>query len=286
MPKKLYILAGESSGDLHASNLLKALKTHLPDVQTRGMGGDRLKAEGMELIRHTDTTSFMGFLEVAMHLRTIRRMFGEVKRDIEDWQPDAVLFVDYPGFNLRMANWVHTRGIKTIWYISPQVWAWGQDRLPKMKARIDHMMCILPFEQAFFRAHGIEVAYVGHPLLDAIKARDESGKALFQELELDPAKPVVALLPGSRSKEIARLLPMMLRLAKHYPQHQFVVAGTPGKTADFYSPYLERNLPNLRLAMNRLPDLLQIATRAIVCSGTATLETALYGVPQIVVYRA
>ena len=217
-PKRLYILTGEVSGDLHAANLLRELKQHQPDVQVRGLGGDRLQAEGMALLRHIDSTSFMGFVEVAMNLRRINKMFAETKRDIAEFQPDAILFVDYPGFNLRMAKWAHANDYQTIWYISPKVWAWGQGRIPKLKARIDHLLTILPFEQPFYREHGMEVAYVGNPLLDAIEQEKPGEDSLYDALQLDKGKPVTALLPGSRTKEITRMLPTMLRLAKRYPR--------------------------------------------------------------------
>lgn len=274
MPK-LYVIAGEDSGDLHGSNLLKALKQQLPEVTFRGVGGDNMQAEGMQLSAHIKDTNFMGFWEVITHLNTIRKLFARVKADIRSWQPDAVILIDYPGFNLRMARFVHGLGIPVVYYISPQLWAWKKGRVKKIRRYVDRMMVILPFEQEFYAREGVEVEFVGHPLLDVIG-----------EISLKTApseQPLIALLPGSRKQEIGRMLPLMLQLIPRFPQARFVVAGAPSQPEAFYRQLMAGTPAGLW--MNRTYELLQQADFALVTSGTATLETALHRVPQVVCYK-
>jgi lipid-A-disaccharide synthase len=272
---KLYFIAGEDSGDLHSSNLMKALKGRKPELQLRGVGGDLMQAQGMELIAHVRDINFMGFWEVITHLRTIRRLFRKVKADIQDWQPDAVVLVDYPGFNLRMAPFLQDLGIPVFYYISPQVWAWKKGRVKKIRKFVDKMMVILPFEKAFYAKEGVEVEFVGHPLLDAIG-------------DPEPPRPpaeafTVALLPGSRKQEIRRMLPVMLKAAEAFLQAEFVIAGAPSQEEAFYRELIGQAPVSIR--MNQTYELLQAADYAWVTSGTATLETALFQVPEVVLYR-
>lgn len=273
--KKLYIIAGEDSGDLHASNLVHALRQQQPQLQLRGIGGDKLAAEGMELIAHIKDINFMGFWEVISNLRTIRKLFKTVKADLRRWQPDAVVLVDYPGFNLRMAKFLKRLNIKVIYYISPQLWAWKKGRIKTIRACVDRMLVILPFEQDFYAKEGVEVDFVGHPLLDEISKRD-----------FPPApseKPLIALLPGSRKQEIARMLPVMLSVVPRFPEFQFVVAGAPSQPPSLYEALIGET--DAKLRMNRTYELLSQADYAVVTSGTATLETALFRVPEVVCYK-
>lgn len=271
---KLYVIAGEDSGDLHAANLLKALKSQVPGLQARGMGGDQLQAAGCTLTAHISEGNFMGFAEVIRHLGTIRGLFRRLKADATAWQPDAVLLVDYPGFNLRMAPFFKAMGIPVYYYISPQVWAWKKGRVKKIKRFVDKMFVILPFEKPFYQQEGLEVDYVGHPLLDAIG-----------EVKRTPeSPPVIAILPGSRKQEISRMLPTMLDMVNRFPAYRFVIAGAPSQPKEFYHQFI--GTKPVELVMNQTYNLLSRATAALVTSGTATLETALYQVPQVVCYRA
>lgn len=283
----VYVLAGESSGDLHASNLVRALKAHRPELQFRGMGGDKLAAEGMTLVKHIRETNFMGFVEVVKNLRSIKRMFRQVKADIAAQQPATILLIDYPGFNLRMAKWAKTAlqpAPTVVYYISPQVWAWKTSRVKTIRAYTDLMLCILPFEEAFFQEHQVPVTFVGHPLLDAIAPQLEVPPGrLRQEMQLPGEKKLVALLPGSRKAEIKRMLGPMLEVARRLPQVAFVLAGAGTQTEDFFREQLADT--HVHLVHDRTYDVLQAADYALVTSGTATLETALFGVPQIVCYR-
>lgn len=279
MPKRLYIIAGEASGDLHGANLVKALKRIDPGVEVRAWGGDRMAAEGADVVKHIRELAFMGFTEVVMNLRTIARNLRFCKQDIATWKPDAVVLIDYPGFNLRMAEYAHGLGIKVVYYISPQLWAWKAGRVEKVRRFVDRMLCILPFEQDWYAQRGVPVEYVGHPLLDAIEAE---GKRPLEPLPGDDGRPVVALLPGSRKQEIERMLPVMLRAAARYPDHRTVVAGAPA-----VDPALYRSIVNdgtVQVVTGRTYDILRHAKAAVVTSGTATLETALFGLPEVVCY--
>lgn len=271
---KLYVIAGEDSGDLHTGNLIRAMKARQPDMQCRGVGGEQMKSAGTKLVAHVKDINFMGFWEVIRNLRTIRKLFKTVESDILSWQPDAVLLVDYPGFNLRIARFLSERGIRVFYYISPQVWAWKKGRVKKIRQYVERMFVILPFEQEFYAKEGVEVDFVGHPLLDVI---DEQVESNSQD------KPIIALLPGSRKQEITRMLRPMLGLVSRFPTYRFVIAGAPSQTESFYRSIMGNSPVELR--MNQTYDILQAASYAVVTSGTATLETALFRVPEVVCYR-
>lgn len=270
---KLYFIAGEDSGDLHSKNLIQALSERVPGLQTRGVGGDLMIEAGTTLIAHIQHINFMGFWEVIKNLATIRRLFKKVKADIQIWKPDAVVLVDYPGFNLRMAPFIKELGIPVFYYISPQLWAWKKGRKETIRNFVDRMFVILPFEKEFYQNEGIEVEFVGHPLLDALPDFKEKEKT----------KKTVALLPGSRSQEIKRMLPLMLELPEHFPEYKFVIAGAPSRSASFYQEMIGDKPVELR--MNQTYSILDEADYALVTSGTATLETALHQVPQVVCYK-
>ena len=271
---KIYVIAGEDSGDLHTGNLIREMKKRNSQLEFRGVGGGKMEATGTHLVAHIRDINFMGFWEVIKNLGTIRKLFKTVKTDIQQWQPDAVILVDYPGFNLRMARFIHELGIRVFYYISPQVWAWKKGRVKKINAYVDRMFVILPFEKDFYAKEGIKVDFVGHPLLDVIASPQE--KPTVQ-------RPLIALLPGSRKQEIQRMLPVMLEMVPRFPDYEFVVAGAPSQDASFYHPML-KDLP-VRLEMNQTYPILQQAQYALVTSGTATLETALFQVPEVVCYK-
>lgn len=277
---KYYIIAGEASGDLHGSNLIKAMKLLQPGADFRAWGGDKMQAAGATLVKHYRDLAFMGFVEVVMNLRTIFKNLAFCKQDISDYKPDAIILVDYPGFNLRIAKWAKEQDIKVIYYISPQVWAWKANRVKMMKQCIDKMLVILPFEKDYFKNKwNWEVEYVGHPLVNVI---DE---AIHQQpLQKLSGKPVVALLPGSRKQEIKVKLPIMLQVAKQFTAYQFIVAKAPGLDESFYDDMLQ-GYDNVSYVSNQTYNLLRQSSAALVTSGTATLETALFGVPEVVCYK-
>ncbi len=282
---KYYLIAGEASGDLHASNLIKAIKQLDPDARFRAWGGDRMQKEGATIVKHIDELSFMGFAEVLLNLPTILNNIKLCKADIIDYQPDTVIFIDYPGFNLRIANFVRKQNIKTIYYISPQVWAWHKSRVKKIRRDIDKMLVILPFEQDFYFKHNYNVEFVGHPLLDALERTDHIPEADFRRKNnLAENNPVIALLPGSRKQEIKKMLAIMCEVSDNYPGYQFVIAGTTGHSEDLYRQFSGKS--DIPVVFDQTYNLLRIAYAALVTSGTATLETALIGVPQIVCYKA
>jgi lipid-A-disaccharide synthase len=274
---KFYIIAGEASGDLHASNLVKEMKILQPDLTFRGFGGDRMKEAGVELVKHYRETAFMGFWEVVKHLRKIFGFIDLCKKAIEQWKPDALILVDYPGFNLRIAEWAHRNGYKIFYYISPQVWAWKESRVKKIRRDVDKMLVILPFEKDFYRKWKYEVEFVGHPLLDAIKGFQT------EDLRLKTNKKVVAVLPGSRKQEIASMLPIMMEVVHDFPEYQFVIAGLNSVDRHVYEEIISGK--NVALVFDQTYSLLSQAHVALVTSGTATLETALFNVPQVVCYR-
>ncbi|RAJ74007.1 lipid-A-disaccharide synthase [Chitinophaga dinghuensis] len=276
---KYYIIAGEASGDLHGSNLIKQLKKQDTTADIRGWGGDMMEAAGATIVKHYKELAFMGFVEVLMNLRTILRNIDTCKKDIEAFKPDVLILVDYPGFNMRIAEWAKTQGYKVVYYISPQVWAWKENRVKKIKRTVDKMLCILPFEQEFYHKWNYEVEYVGHPLVEVIKAE----KSKPADLPL-ANKPIIAVLPGSRKQEVSVKLPIMLTMAKHFPEYQFIVAQAPSLDDDFLKS-LTGEHPNVSMVKGKTYDLLRQATAALVTSGTATLETALFGVPEIVCYK-
>lgn len=286
---KYYIIAGEASGDLHGSNLIKELRTLDNAAHIRCWGGDKMQAAGGELVKHYRDLAFMGFTEVLMNLRTIFRNLRFCKEDILQYQPDALILIDYPGFNLRMAKWARQQGLRIIYYISPQVWAWKENRVKMMKECIDKMLVILPFEKDYFRDKwNWDVEYVGHPLVEEIERHKAQGARLKAQGAGDKVhdsdKPVVALLPGSRKQEILKKLPIMLEVSKSFPDHQFIVAKAPGVEEAFYDDLL-KNYSNVSYVSNRTYDLLLQSSAALVTSGTATLETALFGVPEVVCYK-
>lgn len=278
---KYYLISGEASGDLHGSNLIKAIQQQDANAQFRCWGGDLIEATGATLVKHYRDLAFMGFVEVLANLRTILNNINFCKQDILDYEPDVVIFVDYPGFNLRIAPFVKKLGIKTVYYISPQVWAWKESRVEKIKQSIDKMLVILPFEKPFYEKHGYEVEFVGHPLIDAIAAQNTDEKQFREKYELTD-KPIIALLPGSRKQEISKMLPVMIEAASSFTDYQLVIAGAPSIPNEFYKSLAPNNV---KVIQNQTYDLLNITTAALVTSGTATLETALFSVPEIVCYK-
>ncbi len=283
---KYYIIAGEASGDLHGSNLIKALKAQDTDAEIRCWGGDLMQMAGGQLIKHYKEMAFMGFLEVLQNIRTIFKNIRFCKDDIQKFSPDVIIFIDYSGFNLRIAQWARENGFRTNYYISPQIWASRENRIHKIKRDIDDMFVILPFEKEFYeKKHDFPVNFVGHPLIDAISDRPKVNENVFRiENNLDLNKPIVALLPGSRKQEVQKMLHIMLSVVKDFPDYIFVIGGAPSLDRDFYTPFLDD--PNVGFVSNRTYDLLSISLAALVTSGTATLETALHQVPQVVCYRA
>lgn len=277
---KYYIIAGEASGDLHGSNLIKELKRLDPSAEIRCWGGDLMQQAGGTLVKHYRELAFMGFVEVLMNIRTIFRNIRFCKEDILQFQPDAVILVDYPGFNLRIAEWAKEAGIRTVFYISPQVWAWKENRVKKMKQTIDQMLVILPFEKNYYAEKwGWPVEYVGHPLVEVINAA--KAKPVTESFS---GKPIIALLPGSRKQEILKKLPIMLEVAPKFPGYQFIIAKAPSIDDSFYAELI-KSYPNVSWVSNRTYELLNQSVAALVTSGTATLETALFGVPEIVCYK-
>jgi len=279
---KLYIIAGEASGDLHAANLILALRKKEARLEVRAWGGDKMAEAGATIVKHYRDLAFMGFSEVILNLGTILRNLEFCKEDIRAFQPDAVVLVDYPGFNLRIAKFVHGLGIPTSYYISPQLWAWKAGRVKQIKAYVDQLLCILPFEPEWYAKHGVSANYVGHPLLDAL-AVYPFDPDFRKNQELDD-RPVIALLPGSRKQEIKVKLPIMLAaVAAYAPKYQLVIAAAPAQELRFYENIIGTS--PARLVSGKTYDLLKIADAAIVTSGTATLETALIGTPEVVVYK-
>lgn len=281
---KYYIISGEASGDLHASNLMKSLKVEDSHAEFRFWGGDLMEAVGGTLVKHYRDLAFMGFAEVVMNLRTILNNIKYCKKDLLEYAPDVLILVDYPGFNLRIAEFAKKNGITVHYYISPQIWAWKENRISKIKRDVDQMYVILPFEKEFYEdKHNFPVHFVGHPLLDAIANRKPVDTAKFTKENGLNDKPIVALLPGSRKQEITKMLSVMLRMAPKFPDHQFVIAGAPSQETSFYQTFLKDD--NVAIVENKTYDLLSVSTAAIVTSGTATLETALFKIPEVVCYK-
>lgn len=279
---KYYIIAGEASGDLHASNLIREIKKLDPKALFRAWGGDLMANQGAEIVKHYRDLAFMGFVEVLFNIRTILRNISLCKADILDFKPDVLILVDYPGFNLPIAKFAHRNNIKVHYYISPQVWAWKKGRVHTIRKVVDKMMVILPFEKAFYAEYGIEVEFVGHPLLDAIDQAHHVSDEFRQRHKISD-KPIIALLPGSRKQEIKRMLKIMLKMVDEFPDYQFVIAAAPSIETSFYHKF---DTPGrVSIVQNETYNLLQHASAALVTSGTATLETALFGVPEVVCYR-
>lgn len=285
---KYYIIAGEASGDLHGSNLINEIKKLDPAANIRCWGGDLMQKAGGELVKHYRDLAFMGFAEVVSNLRTIFRNLKFCKQDIFQFKPDALILIDYPGFNLRIAKWAKSQGLKVIYYISPQVWAWKENRVPAMKQCIDKMLVILPFEKEYYKNNwNWEVEYVGHPLVEVVekfKAENTGLTVGHWPLAVEKKNDIIALLPGSRKQEIAKKLPAMLEVSKKFPDHQFIVAQAPSIEDSFYESHTSQ-FPNVSFVKNKTYQLLLEAKAALVTSGTATLETALFGVPEVVCYK-
>ena len=278
---RYYIIAGEASGDLHASNLIRELRKLDNDAVIRGWGGDRMKKAGAELVMHYRHMSFMGFAEVLLNLRTIFAHLRQCKDDILNFKPDVVVLVDYPGFNFRIARFAKKLNIKVFYYVSPQVWAWKRSRVFLVKKWVDRMFVILPFEKPFYKRFGIDVDFVGHPLLDAIDQhkKNQTTDPFFSESE----KPVVALLPGSRKQEISNMLGYMLEMIAEFPGYRFIVAATSALPTSFYYKIIGNR--DVEVVFDRTYELLNASKAALVASGTATLETAMFYVPQVVCYK-
>ena len=283
---KYYLIVGEASGDLHASNLMKAIKAVDADAEFRFFGGDLMSAVGGERVKHYRELAYMGFVPVLLHLRTIFANMKLCKKDVLSWNPDALILVDYPGFNLSIAEFIHKNSdIPVYYYISPKIWAWKEYRIKNIKRDVDELFSILPFEIEFFeKKHNYKINYVGNPCVDAVDAFKRNApmtRAEFLSANDIPDKPVIALLAGSRKQEIVANLPMMLEAIKEYPEYQPVIAGAPGIDKEFYAPYLEAGAC---IVFGQTYNILNNAHAALVTSGTATLETALFNVPQVVCY--
>lgn len=280
---KYYIIAGEASGDLHGSNLMKALLKQDNKAEIRFWGGDLMNMVGGTLVKHYKERAFMGFVEVFMNLRKILGMISFCKKDISNFHPDVLILIDNSGFNLRIASWAKPLGFSTHYYISPQVWASRANRVEKIKRVVDHMYVILPFEKEFYKKHDYQVTFVGHPLIDAIADIKQVDETNFRKQHNLSDKPIIALLPGSRKQEISKMLSVMLSLIDDFSDYEFVIAGAPSQRLDFYTTIIGSK--NISFVDNKTYDLLSISYAALVTSGTATLEAALFKVPQVVCYK-
>jgi lipid-A-disaccharide synthase len=280
---KYYIIAGEASGDLHGSNLMKAIFKIAPESDFRYWGGDKMEDVGGKLVKHYRDLAFMGFAEVIMNLGTILSNLKSCKKDITNYNPDILILIDYPGFNLRIAEFAHKQNIKVVYYISPQIWAWKQNRVFKIKKVVDKMIVILPFEKDFYAKYKIEVDFVGHPLLDSLESEKAITKEAFLKKNNINNKPIIALLPGSRKQEVAVMLHTMLKLAPNYPNHQFIIAGVNTLGESYYNDII--NNREVKILFDNTNCILKYAEAALVTSGTATLETALIGTPEVVCYK-
>ncbi|PKA82508.1 lipid-A-disaccharide synthase [Ulvibacter sp. MAR_2010_11] len=281
---KYYLIAGEASGDLHGANLMKALTKEDSKASFRCWGGDLMEQAGGVLVKHYRDLAFMGFAEVVANMVTILKNIKLCKQDVESYNPDVIIFIDYPGFNLRIAKWAKQKGFKTHYYISPQIWAWKEGRIKSIKRDVDAMYVILPFEKDFYeKKHHFPVHFVGHPLIDALAHRKQVHPEIFKKEQGWDERPIIALLPGSRKQEISKMLDVMLSVVEEFKDYQFVIAGAPSQEATFYAPFIQQQ--NVHLLLNRTYDLLSISDAALVTSGTATLETALFKIPQVVCYK-
>jgi lipid-A-disaccharide synthase len=281
---KYYIIAGEASGDLHGSNLMKALYEEDPNADIRFWGGDLMQNVGGTLVKHYRELAFMGFVEVIFNLKTILNNITICKNDITQFKPDVIIYIDYPGFNMRIAKWAKQVDYKNHYYISPQIWAWKENRITAIKHDIDKMYVILPFEKDFYEVkHKFPVEFVGHPLIDAIHNQSGVDANTFRAENHLSEKPIIAILPGSRKQEISKMLSVMLSVVKDFPDYQFVIAGAPSQELSFYQQFISGE--NIKFVSNKTYALLRNATAALVTSGTATLETALFKVPEVVCYK-
>ncbi|MEN8858575.1 MAG: lipid-A-disaccharide synthase [Flavobacteriaceae bacterium] len=280
---KYYIIAGEASGDLHGSNLMKALLKEDNKADIRFWGGDLMSEVGGTLVKHYKERAFMGFVEVIMNLRKVLGFIKFCKKDITEYNPDVIIFIDNSGFNLRVAKWAKDQGFRTNYYISPQVWASRASRVDKIKRDIDQMYVILPFEKEFYQKYNYEVNFVGHPLVDAIADRKQVAIKSFRKEHHLGEKPIIALLPGSRKQEITKMLSVMLSLVDDFSEYQFVIAGAPSQDFSFYQSIIGSK--KVAFIDNKTYDLLSVSFAALVTSGTATLEAALFKLPQVVCYK-
>ncbi|RRQ45629.1 lipid-A-disaccharide synthase [Chryseobacterium sp. SC28] len=279
---KYYIIAGEASGDLHAANLMKAIKQKDPEADFRFWGGDLMQKQGGTLVKHYRDLAFMGFLEVVQNLKTILNNIKICKADIKNYKPDVLILVDYPGFNLRIAKFAKALGIRVVYYISPQLWAWKEGRVEIIRKYVDDMLVILPFEKDFYQKHLVDAHFVGHPLLDAIGSLQPIDCQEFKHQNNLREKDIIALLPGSRKQEVKKMLELMLSVRSYFPDYQFVIAGAPSLDKDFYEQYVDEDV---HFVSDKTYDLLRCCKAALVTSGTATLETALLNVPEVVCYK-
>ena len=282
---KYYLIVGEASGDLHASNLMRSLKKYDENAEFRFFGGDLMQAVGGTLVKHYKDMAYMGFIPVLLHLRTIFRNMSLCKSDIVEWKPDVLILIDYPGFNLKIAKYIkqHT-DIPVYYYISPKIWAWKEYRIKDIKRDIDKMFSILPFEIEFYKKHDYPICYVGNPSVDSVSAYLDANpydREFFIKENGLSDKPIVAILAGSRKQEIKDNLKRMIEVARSFPDYQFVVAGAPGIANEYYRQYIDTDT---NIIFSQTYRLLQHSVAAMVTSGTATLETALFGVPQVVCY--
>ena len=281
---KYYIIAGEASGDLHASNLIKEIIKLEPNADIRAWGGDKMQNAGANVVKHFKDLAFMGFYEVLINLRTILKNISFCKKDILEFNPDKIIFVDYPGFNMRIAKWSKKYKFQTIYYIAPQLWAWNEKRIKKIKKYIDSLYVILPFEKEFFETkHKYPVKFLGHPLLDSISNFKKNYDSSSEQI-ITNKKAVIAILPGSRKQEIKKILNTVIKIVDYFPDHQFIVAGAPNIKLSYYKSILKNK--RIKVIENKTYEILSISTAAIVTSGTATLETALFKVPQVVCYKS
>ena len=270
---RLYIIAGEASGDLHGSNLVRALLRERRDVTLRAWGGDLMREAGADVVKHYRDLAFMGFVEVLLNIRTILKNLSFCKKDITDFRPDALILIDYPGFNMRIAAWAKKQGIPVFYYISPQIWAWKENRVHALKRDVQLMCVVLPFEKEFYAKHGMRAEFVGHPLLDV-------RREIPQESQREK---IIALLPGSRKQEISTMLPVMLAACAHLEGYEIIVAGAPGQENAFYESYLRGT--NAKILFGQTQELLGKATAGLITSGTATLEAGIMALPQVVCYK-
>ncbi len=274
---KYYIIAGEPSGDLYGGQLIRSLEQHDKTAEFRFWGGDHMKAAHPNIAKHIRETSFMGFIEVLMNYRTIRELFAFCKEDILAFEPDVIIYIDYPGFNLRIARWAHAKKFKNFYFIPPKVWAWKESRVEKLRAYIDQIFIIFPFEKAYYASKQLDAIYLGNPLVENIGKKRKS---------TNEHRHLIALLPGSRKQEIQRHLSLMIELASHYPQEQFAILQAPGFNYADYDSIKAAKYQNIHLAKSGAHELFSQSKAAVVCSGTATLECAAYEVPQVVIYKA
>ena len=284
---RYYLIAGEASGDLHGSNLMKGLKSADKNAQFRYWGGDLMQAEGGELVRHYKDTAVMGLVEVLTHLGKISRNLNDCKKDIIEYNPDVIILIDYPGFNFRIAEFAKKKGFKVFYYIAPKVWAWKEKRVHRLKKWVDRLFIIFPFEIDYFKKWGINAIYNGNPLLDSVdnyKYANESIEEFCKRTGIDSCKPFVGLLAGSRKAEIKYLLPRMVEVAERYPQYNFLLAGAPSTNKEIYTDILGKENKNIILLQNETYSILKHSKAAIISSGTASLEAALIGTPQVVGY--